>query len=368
MSKDPNKKQQKVVCSGCRAELDSGHGGLSCPQGHHLCLDVCSSSYVDLMLAEPPNYFPPKCPDCRVEINPAIFDRILTPDKLDRFNDAMFEHVYAKQCVGKGEVLCQCPFCKYVEIRAVPDTASIMFVYCKRAGCSKTTCYVCNKELMRRRHNTDEADDDGDENEINVEMDAVQVGHDVERGDASDDGTLAFHMKCSALAAEKQKFDDVIKTSVGVPCPGCGIIGRKDDACNHMGCQNCQTSWCYMCGKKESELDISAERSGIYGHFVDWETNSKRCPMYLCNVCDADDDWPEDPYEALNFFHRERTLRLLNKLHVEIGDAKWTELENHFATIRNCGFTKEDFMAVPHDKPLYHLSEDQSSADDSDSN
>jgi len=32
-------------------------------------------------------------------------------------------------------------------------------------------------------------------------------------------------------------------------CPKCGVMTEKSGGCNKMTCSNCQSIWCFFCGK-----------------------------------------------------------------------------------------------------------------------
>ena len=113
---------------------------------------------------------------------------------------------------------------------------------------------------------------------------------------------------------------------LAVPCPECGIRGRKDDGCTHMVCpsKTCGTRFCYCCGLKRLECDgASGNNWGMHNH--GWENNTKRCPMFLQHLSGVADHnnpdltrtlgtWPDDEQGALEKFHEERILRELHKL------------------------------------------------------
>jgi hypothetical protein len=74
-----------------------------------------------------------------------------------------------------------------------------------------------------------------------------------------------------------------------MPCPVCGLRGIKDESCMHMKCPRCETPWCYLCGLSVKDCDKAPARPGmpvddIFLHNADWQTNEKRCPMYLTQV------------------------------------------------------------------------------------
>ena len=341
-SKSEIKKKNNVNCSGCNEEMSVTHGGIACPQGHHFCLNGCAAQFVQMILNEPQFYLPPRCPNCRAELNLNIIERIMRVDQIPQFHTAMFELVWAKQVVGPDDILCQCPFCNFAEIRRT-DKTSLMFVFCGRDSCKKRSCIVCKREVIDDNLDSEDDDEDDCQNDSDINGDNNEYHY----------KRLKFHMKCSELALFKEKFDKIIESSTGVRCPGCGIIGRKDNACNHMSCLNCETQWCYFCGKKEGDLDTDNEN--IYHHFNDWQVNSNRCPMYLNNISEVDSSWPEDGEAVLDYFHRQRTLRLLNKFYHECGWKKWNEISNQFTAIKACGFTEEEILAVPSDRPMFYM-------------
>lgn len=67
--------------------------------------------------------------------------------------------------------------------------------------------------------------------------------------------------------------------------------------CTYMtGCTKCATEWCYVCGLSVADWDKAPPRLGndgndIYLNNRDWESNEKRCPMYLTQILDVDLHW-----------------------------------------------------------------------------
>lgn len=117
--------------------------------------------------------------------------------------------------------------------------------------------------------------------------------------------------------------------------------------------------WCYVCGLNVDACD-KAPRVGaagaepIYGHNQDWDTNPRRCPMYLHQISDVDEEWPDgDQYEedgedvsidveCLERFHRHRTLRLLYSAYLELGPETFLRVRDRFGVAN--GFTVEQIL------------------------
>ena len=121
--------------------------------------------------------------------------------------------------------------------------------------------------------------------------------------------------------------------------PGCGLAGRKDEACTHMACPRCQKSWCYLCGLSVEDCDKKPPLPGrpaddIFLHNADWEVNPARCPMYLTQILEVDPswlgDWEEgdevDDERCLAYFHRWRTIKLLQEVQEEVGTSTFEQV------------------------------------------
>lgn len=116
--------------------------------------------------------------------------------------------------------------------------------------------------------------------------------------DASQQMRMIRHLDCGAQSVNKRLFDAAIAAGNTVPCPGCGLEGRKDGMCTHMTCQNCGTDWCYLCATRVEELDMAprteaASSELIYGHNQDWQTNPRRCPIYMSSISEVDPEWED---------------------------------------------------------------------------
>ena len=127
-------------------------------------------------------------------------------------------------------------------------------------------------------------------------------------------GGMLSHEKCYLSKDIKNDWEEALAKGTKRSCPECGVGGVKDDSCTHMTCDNCNTVWCYLCGKKESDLDKSDSNGTIYKHNDNWNTNSKRCPMYLTQIGQIDDRWSTaSDLDAKNLFHKILTYKEINK-------------------------------------------------------
>eukprot|EP00475_Leptophrys_vorax_P005572 TRINITY_DN13361_c0_g1_i1.p2 TRINITY_DN13361_c0_g1~~TRINITY_DN13361_c0_g1_i1.p2 ORF type:complete len:142 (-),score=27.01 TRINITY_DN13361_c0_g1_i1:48-473(-) len=134
---------------------------------------------------------------------------------------------------------------------------------CLNSDCKKRSCMVCRKEVMRLTislHVGGGADDDKEEN-------------------------------CWKYMSPKAQVELAAEIAINGKCPDCGKSGRKDDNCTHIndcgGVKNkkrCSANWCYMCGLKKEECDRGGNR-GFVGHNVEWQRNTKRCPLFAGTLC-----------------------------------------------------------------------------------
>jgi hypothetical protein len=306
--------KKKTLCGGCDSELEPDHPGIQCIQGHHYCTD-CSAHIVSLFFSEPQHYIPLRCLQCHVELNTSVFERQLKPEQLDFYYQHMLVLVWAKDLVGEGERLDNCPFCSFAVIRSIGDTS---ILHCERPDCRITSCLVCRKACPTFR--------------TNFATEAEQE-------------EMIKHFTCEALADDKKMFDDAIEAGQKVCCPKCGLGGMKDDSCTHMTCPTCAQVWCYFCGKSLEDCDKSQDGpAGIYAHNVRWDTNPKRCPMYFTQIEDVDKRWPPDDAQCLIMFHRNRSLRLLREVYEVLGKNRINQLNAHFHVLDSCGFSLEEIL------------------------
>ena len=268
--KDKKDKKEQFSCQDalCKNMLESGHHGLQCAQGHHFCPE-CSQDYMSAVLSDPAEFLAPdgtKCPECKCLYKLEVVQRVLTNEQLPDFEAKMFEYVDAQNICGESEEFVKCPLCPYVEI--TPKSRGISLFCCQR--CGETTCNVCKHKLTK--FESDELDLSDDE------LVADQT---------TSEGQYMRHARCKELEVLKARFDQVIEYAATRRCPTCGVAGMKDEACTHMVCGDCQTTWCYVCGLPENQCDKEDPKGNIYSHNADWRENERRCPWFLEGICEV---------------------------------------------------------------------------------
>jgi hypothetical protein len=310
----PKSDKKKTICGACESELEPDHPGIQCIQGHHFCTE-CSKHIVNLFFSDPQHYTPLRCVQCHVELNTNVFERQLTPTQLDFYYQHMLVLVWAKELVGPGERLDNCPFCSFAVIRSARDTS---IFYCRRPDCGVTSCLICRKACPTYL------------NDYPTEAEQIE---------------MIKHFTCAELADDKSMFDQAVEAGQKVPCPTCGLAGMKDDSCTHMTCPTCQQVWCYFCGKKLEDCDKSkAGTNGIFEHNHNWDTNPKRCPMYFTQIQDIDQRWGDDEEQCLITFHRNRSLHLLRDVCQALGKERINALNRHFHVLDACGFSLQEIL------------------------
>ncbi|CAF3027473.1 unnamed protein product [Rotaria socialis] len=312
------KTKDEILCETCGDQLEPDHPGIQCVQGHHYCTE-CSANIVRLFFSEPEQNIPLRCQKCCIELIPNVFERQLTEEQLGIYINHILVFSLAKGFLRGDERLDHCPFCTNAVIRNIH--AAHIF-YCDHPECGKVSCLICRKACPK-------IEDDYAMDEEIAEMEK--------------------HFKCAELADDKHELDRYVELGQKVPCPTCGLAGMKDDACTHMTCPKCSQLWCYFCGKKVEDCERARDsNNGIFDHNHNWERNPKRCPMYLTQLSELDNRWPEDEFECLAMLHRNRSLRLLREAFEKLGEERIKQVDDHFNTITTCGFTYEEILEEDH--------------------
>eukprot|EP00930_Biecheleria_cincta_P098991 TRINITY_DN90646_c0_g1_i1.p1 TRINITY_DN90646_c0_g1~~TRINITY_DN90646_c0_g1_i1.p1 ORF type:complete len:371 (-),score=60.26 TRINITY_DN90646_c0_g1_i1:51-1163(-) len=258
-------KKERHQCIACGCALDSDHSGVICQQSHHICAEGgCAANFVHHIISEGISAIPVTCMMCKAQVVPDTFARNCDPKQLELFDEACI--VVGSR--AEGESLYRCSYCK-VQVSLVDFDCNI--IYCCSA-CQAVYCTVCGQPC---------SDSDADEHLTQCPS----------------YGELKF-------AVEKVLADAGVKA-----CPGCGHRGRKDEACTHITCPVCQLRWCYVCGLEREQAD-----GGEASHNAGWRTDPLRCPMYLDSIQDVNTEWPIEPRQAVDHFHRRETCWQLRQL------------------------------------------------------
>ena len=101
----------------------------------------------------------------------------------------------------------------------------------------------------------------------------------------------------------RHRIDMALSEGALQQCPNakCGTFVLRDNAtCTAMKCSQCNTPWCYFCGREV--LDFRQ-------HNRNWQKDASQCPRFL-------DEHPQlagTPIQSLALFHYYKTLRLLRE-------------------------------------------------------
>lgn len=268
MGKDPNKKEHKRECIGCGDELEADHPGIICANDHHICsTGECSKNFVKHTLGQGVSGIPVKCMNCHCEVISNTFERQLDPTQLRAYQELCIK---VSNSENEGEVIKTCPFCPDMVILVLSPGDCMYF--CNNPECNKTSCLVCRKICD------------------------------------TDDKKITHITRCGRVGALRDEVIDIINLGSQGTCPNvqCNFSAMKDEACTHIICTKCRLKWCYVCGLPEAKWD-----GGSHSHNSEWQTNKKRCPMYLDFIHQVNGTWPSDPDEVLAHFHERKILKLL---------------------------------------------------------
>ncbi len=312
--------------------MNQDHLGVKCLQSHVICKE-CAESYINTIFADPIQNLPPKCPNCKSDIIGQTLEMQFDSSKSSQYNNLML-CIASAQSFSPNEIILHCSFCSYSEIR---DKMGVNFVFCKNEKCSKRSCFYCYLECPY----------ESEDNKI-IENSLEEADEDEE---IFEDPEARKHFVCADLFEMKSKIEKAIEDGSKVKCPKCGTGGRKDDNCTHMTCVRCNNMFCYFCGMSEDVCDKDTEINSIYGHNCDWPTNEKRCPMYLTEIADVDDKWPDGDEdssliddECLNYFHKMKILASLRMVFETSKREEIERVEEKYHCISNSNLTIEDIL------------------------
>lgn len=319
----------KVQCYGCQHEVNRDHHGITCLQSHHLCPD-CTPNFINQIFDDPGKNIPVKCMICCTEVPTTHIERNMGVKQMQTY--LRYFLVNSKTAMlAKDEIVMNCPFCDYWEIQT--KAAGMNFFYCKAAGsCAKMSCTYCSKNVP-----------------IPVSDEKTQEAE--------------KHFECAELHPYKKIWETALEDGEKMFCPECKIGGRKNNACTHMTCPNCDCQWCYLCGLSFDDQDKKGGMGvSLFAHNQEWETNGKRCPAWLNEICKVDKRWPQDQvyekYGALaldkhanacsEFFHQHRTMQLLREAYEKIGKDTFKRLCKKYGLDANCGYDMKEILTGDH--------------------
>lgn len=330
-----------LVCGVCGDTLARDHTGIRCNNSHHLC-EECSVNFKNSIMSEPQmETFPVKCSFCACQVNGASFERFLNETERSTY----LTYLTMSQ-LPDDEIMLTCPFCPFFETRVLPggaksSHAQATFLHCKNGECAKVSCSLCKKECVP-------CDDDNETDE------AKRLGMD-------------DHFVCAEREAElgafKTAWEEAIEMGIKQPCPSCGHNGVKDDACTHMTCEACNTVWCYVCGlncaSDECSKEPIADMLPCYQHNHNWQSDERRCPMYLTEINQLDPAWPANDREAVDRLLRFRVLRNFKREFDKMGPDAYARMVAAFpGTGAACGYTEEVIQQVDLGAKLFERNPD----------
>jgi hypothetical protein len=252
--------------------------------------------------------YPPKCWHCSAFVHKESFDAHLSaPQK------SQFELHAVIQKITPGQDLIECAECSCIEILPTGEERFTIW-WCKE--CFNGKCLVCLKSVPKNERKS-----------------------------------LEIHSACKRLGRVKALIEDALELGSKQPCPGCGLSGRKDEACNHMTCPKCGEEWCYVCGKDATKFENDGmEDEDEYGddifgsHFEEWKTNDSCCPSSFSEICGIDCRWPTEENTCLEYFHRFQSIKQLQEVQASVGSEEFILAFETFDSIKNAGYTLKEVV------------------------
>jgi len=354
--KDKDSKEIKIRCQSCTYEMNSekieeNRGReLTCTMGHYFCPDGCvavllMSKFNDASIQLE---WPFKCPlskwkGCRCAgiIPEAQVERSMSEEQRQIYLTARIICT-----LQSNEKLFSCTKCPNSDIRVLANSEEVVPLWWCTNGCGNGHCTICKQDLP--------------------------VVKNEEKYDLAQQQILDRHLfVCAFFHKPKKMIDLAIFEGAQGQCPNCkmgGVKGRGE--CTHMTCNAYTGQWCYICELSVEDCDRDNNEESIYSHNVGWQTNRKRCPMYLHEICTIDKDWPRNNTKCIEKFHRIKTLNnLSNAIYGEggMGVETYNRLCEAYNSLRSNGFVLDDIPESP--IKLYRLPSDpdESTEDSQDS-
>ena len=149
-------------------------------------------------------------------------------------------------------------------------------------------------------------------------------------------GGMLSHMKCLEYQPLKLEWERALQEGEQRRCPGCKILGRKNEACTHITCSKWKTLWCYVCGGSEKTVNKSSLTGGLSSHNENWKTNPQRCPSSLTSIGSVDSRWKfANDFQAKEFLHKILIYKQIRKFIQSHSLEKFNVLCDVFKSVDN---------------------------------
>ena len=199
-----------------------------------------------------------------------------------------------------------------------------IFFYCNHTDWGEAFCTICNESV----------DNDRDERDTKEE----QIDYEKE-----------VHPTWVKYAEMRKEWDMILQKGAMrfCPNPSCKTGGVKDTDCTHMKWFTCGTNYCYFWGKAEANWDKSKPEPGLARHNDNWNTNPKRCPIFLLQIQEIDKRWKtEDDDVCLKLFHKLLTYKYIKKFIKKHTREKFDDFWNAFNIQEESGLNIDDIYST----------------------
>lgn len=289
----------------CQDDACQGKAGIRCKNLHSICVD-CMPFYVNDLMSDPKTKFPLKCLDCRVDMKVNKIYPYLTETQKTALNSQFIE-----MKPRSNEVLMNCPFCTYYELW---DKSLDWGVFsCKNIEWSKVSCVHCSKELKMKK------------SKQNPEFSVLET-----------------HPNWSSHKALLEEWEKVISIGSKRSWPNCETdFMLKDNGCTHITCPNWRKRWWYVCSKPESKWQ--KEGTG-HVHNTNWQTDKKRCPLFLHDIHTVDKSWPREEKKCEEMLLKLLTFKRIKKFIKKHTKARFYELAKAYPSVLQHGYDVKEAL------------------------
>ncbi len=286
---------QCIICHSIDQKLNNLCGN------HYYCSECINNAYEHkIQMKEEINN---RCPECKRTFNKDLLNKILS----ENIKSEIVKYDVVKEFdIPSIFDLFKCKNCK------PPNQGLVMlnkydcpqFYKCESEDCGKESCLYCFGLV----HGSDSSD----LYEKNI------------HNDNKKSITKSSHRECKTYYEIMLDLENIMQYAVIKSCPKCKsrIINEKDTprikdgSCAHIKCLRCHMDYCYICGGHEENLDYNNNltKQRIFRHNDEWQTNGKRCPMYIRDFSKVVKMWPKDEIQASVKFENYKMLSCMNRL------------------------------------------------------